>query len=231
MIEPVAECSLMLRFPSTYTSGWVAQLSHVLLQQLHPFLTNATPAYQQILIEYLPFRITEQALINKIETIVQCEQDLQQTAFQPKLFELPVWYSPQTALDLPRFEAKGLSLTDIIKRHSQRTYQISAIGFAPGFAFLSGLDEALFMPRLATPRTRVPQGSVAIADDKTAVYPSESPAGWNIIGRCPSPLFDPEAMPPVPFRIGDEITFVPIDEAEYFAQKSVYDATNSQAKR
>lgn len=79
--------------------------------------------------------------------------------------------------------ATGLSVDDVIARHGAATYTVDTMGFAPGFAYLNGLDASLHLPRRATPRTRVPAGSLAIAGAQTAVYPFDSPGGWHLIGR------------------------------------------------
>ena len=99
--------------------------------------------------------------------------------------------------------------------HSNQSYQVYAIGFAPGFAYLGEVDPLLQMPRLSTPRAKVPRGAVAIADRQTAVYPAQSPGGWNLIGLCPTPMFTPDASPVMPVAVGDEVRFVAIDEAEF----------------
>ena len=91
------------------------------------------------------------------------------------------------------------------------------IGFAPGFPYLSGLDPALALPRLATPRTRVPAGSVAIGGAQTGIYPRESPGGWRLLGRTPLRLFDPQRDPPSLLAPGDRVRFVAID-ADRFTQ-------------
>ncbi|MDF5425968.1 carboxyltransferase domain-containing protein, partial [Vibrio parahaemolyticus] len=101
-----------------------------------------------------------------------------------------------------------------ITLHTKTEYAVSAIGFAPGFAFLSDVDTQLHMARLATPRTHVPAGSVGIADSKTAVYPSDSPGGWNIIGKSPLALFS-DSPPFIPFEVGDKVTFNAISKQEF----------------
>jgi KipI family sensor histidine kinase inhibitor len=85
------------------------------------------------------------------------------------------------------------------------------LGFAPGFPFLIGLDAALAMPRLTSPRTRVPGGSVAIGGQQTGIYPRESPGGWRIVGRTPLILFDPQRDLPALLAPGDRVRFVPVD--------------------
>lgn len=87
-------------------------------------------------------------------------------------------------------EATGLSVAEVVRRHSAAAYTVAFCGFAPGFAYLRGLDPVLTVPRLATPRVRVPAGSVAIADTWSAVYPRESPGGWRLLGRTDAVLWD-----------------------------------------
>ena len=99
-------------------------------------------------------------------------------------------------------QACGLGVAEVIALHSAVEYRVGAIGFAPGFAYLGELDSRLQLPRRATPRTRVPAGSLAIAERQTAVYPQASPGGWHLLGRCPLSLFDsPEnAAQPAGYR-------------------------------
>ncbi len=104
----------------------------------------------------------------------------------------------------------------MIKLHSRQFYDVGAIGFAPGFAFLSAVDEAIAVPRHSTPRQYVPAGSVGIADQQTAIYPQKSPGGWHIIGNCPQSVFEAQSYPQSCFAIGDKVKFDPIDRSEIF---------------
>ena len=90
-----------------------------------------------------------------------------------------------------------------------------AVGFAPGFAYLGEVDDRIATPRLSSPRLKVPKGAVAIADRQTAVYPSQSPGGWNIIGLCPVNIFDAKSSIPMPISVGDSVKFYAIDKQEY----------------
>jgi inhibitor of KinA len=89
------------------------------------------------------------------------------------------------------------------------------MGFSPGFPYLGGMSERIAAPRLATPRTTIPAGSVGIAQTQTGIYPVESPGGWQLIGRTPIKLFDARRQPPVLLEAGDSIRFVPISREEY----------------
>lgn len=118
-------------------------------------------------------------------------------------------------------ERAGLSPTQLIDLHQSVDYRVYAIGFAPGFAYLGELDQRLATPRLVSPRPKVPQGAVGIADRQTAVYPAESPGGWNILGLCPTALFKPEcagtAEALMPFAVGDRVRFQSISRNEFLA--------------
>ncbi len=133
-----------------------------------------------------------------------------------KIIELPCYYSIETGPDLLEVAAlHQISAAELIRLHSAQAYQVYAIGFAPGFAYLGFINERLQTPRLATPRPQVAAGSVAIADRQTAVYPAASPGGWRLLGNCPTPLFDLNASPMMPFAVGDTVRFVPVERAEF----------------
>ena len=117
--------------------------------------------------------------------------------------ELRATYTGEDLDEVAR--ATGLSTAEVIARHSAATYTVDTIGFRPGFAYLVGLDEALVLPRRATPRPRVPAGSLAIADRFTAVYPAESPGGWHLIGQVADEMFGPQGAR---LQLGDRVRFV-----------------------
>jgi len=128
------------------------------------------------------------------------------------LVEIPTRYGGADGPDLEAVaERTGLRPRDIAELHAGTEYRVHFLGFAPGFAYLGVLPEALSVPRRATPRTRVPRGSVAIADRQTAVYPIDSPGGWHLIGRTDRSLWDPTRDPPASLRPGDRVRFVPVD--------------------
>ena len=136
-----------------------------------------------------------------------------------ELVTLPVYYSIESGPDLEIIaERANLSVDNVIEIHQQQEYRVYAIGFAPGFAYLGEVDERIAAPRLATPRQKVPRGAVAIADRQTAVYPAVSPGGWNLIGLCPTRMFDPAAEPSMPVKTGDRIRFSAISRDEFLAQ-------------
>jgi inhibitor of KinA len=129
-----------------------------------------------------------------------------------------VCYDSSLAPDLELVAAKvKLSVEAVIKLHSAATYRVQAIGFAPGFPYLAGLNPKLKLPRLKTPREKVAAGSVGIGGDQTGIYPFATPGGWNIIGLTPVKLFDIKKESPSLLSGGDEVIFKPITK-EAFSQ-------------
>jgi inhibitor of KinA len=140
------------------------------------------------------------------------------SSIKPRTIEIPVCYESIFAPDLEAVAKHcRLSPAQLIARHSKARYEVRCVGFTPGFPYLSGLPKELAMPRRATPRSRVPAGSVAIGGSQTGIYSLPSPGGWNLIGRTPLRLFDPKAEEPTLLRMGDRVRFQAIS-AEQFEQ-------------
>jgi inhibitor of KinA len=132
--------------------------------------------------------------------------------------EIPVFYDPLVAADLEELATdKRLTVAELIALHSGVNYRCFLLGFRPGFPFLGGLDARLFAARLATPRLRVPAGSVAIGGQQTGIYPVASPGGWRVIGRTPLRLFDSGRADPFLVQAGDEVVFRAIDRERFLA--------------
>lgn len=108
-------------------------------------------------------------------------------------------------------ELTGLNVDEVIARHTARIYDVAFVGFAPGFGYLTGLDEALHVPRLDSPRTSVPAGSVAIAGPYAAVYPTASPGGWRLLGRTDLAVFDVDRDPPALLEPGVRVRFSAVE--------------------
>jgi KipI family sensor histidine kinase inhibitor len=133
-----------------------------------------------------------------------------------RVVEVPVCYDPEFALDIVEVAGRsGIEPEDIAARHSRTEHRVLMVGFAPGLPYLAGLDPTLALPRRPNPRTRVPAGSVAIANLQTTVYPFETPGGWSVIGRTPLVLFDPAREAPSIFAPGDRVRFIPISRSDY----------------
>jgi len=129
---------------------------------------------------------------------------------------LPVCYEGENAPDLEDV-AKQTNLTteEVVTLHGSMVYDILFIGFLPGFPFLAEVPEILRLPRRPSPRLRVPAGSVAIANDQTAIYPWESPGGWHLLGRCPVPLFNPTWSSPSLLTPGGQVSFEAVSENDF----------------
>ncbi|OXX51785.1 allophanate hydrolase [Vibrio sp. V12_P9A6T4] len=217
-IEPVAECSLLLRFnhsPSAELSLDIGQIAQQIMVQFSAYLMNVTPSYTTILIDYLPYRISQRELEQQLITAIAAL--LLPVEATHNLVELGAYYDESVGPDLKRYHALGLSTQQVIALHTQTVYTVCAVGFAPGFAFMAEVDEQLRLPRHATPRLSVAKGSVAIAEQQTAVYPNNSPGGWNIIANCPHALFSPHQTPMTPFSIGTKVKFTAMTREEFLS--------------
>lgn len=211
---PLGERSLLAQLPPR-----IATSTHRKIRALQLVLdgvegiTELVPCYAELKVDYDPATISFQELRQHIATLSLGSTDLP----EPRLIEVPVLYD---GAGLSRVaERNGLSVDEVIRLHSDPTYLVYMLGFSPGFAYMGGLDPKLATPRLETPRVSVPAGSVGIAGHQTGIYPVASPGGWNIIGRTPLQLFDPNAEKPFLFEPGDEVRFVP-DEGRALTAKA-----------
>jgi KipI family sensor histidine kinase inhibitor len=182
-------------------------------------ILEVVPAYCSFLVIYQPESIHAERLQ---EEILGCSRqtDGHEPDASSRTVDIPVCYGGDFGPDIGTVaETNGLSEEEVIRIHAASEYPIYMMGFAPGFPYLGGLDERLHTPRLETPRSAVPAGSVGIAGSQTGIYPLTSPGGWQLIGRTPLRLFVPEQENPVPYyEPGDRLRFVPISEEEYQRQ-------------
>lgn len=133
-----------------------------------------------------------------------------------KLVEIPVAYGGDFGADLDELAAQvGLSAEEVVALHAGADYRVEALGFSPGFPYLSGLPERLRVPRRKTPRLAVPAGSVAVAGGQAGIYPFATPGGWHVLGRTAVKLFDPREAQPALLRAGDRVRFVPVESVEF----------------
>jgi KipI family sensor histidine kinase inhibitor len=183
-------------------------------QQSISGIMDVVPAYRSILVYYDPMRIAPseleaqlRALNDRLESVV---------VESPKVVAVPTVYGGEYGPDL-EYVARysGLSTEEVVRIHSGTDYLVYMMGFTPGFTYLGGMSERIATPRLQTPRVAIPAGSVGITEQQTGVYPIESPGGWQLIGRTPIRIFDPDRDPPVAVEPGDYMRFVPVSESEY----------------
>ena len=174
--------------------------------QVAELLTDLVPAPGSLLI-VLNDGHSARRVLKEAEQHWGNQSDTPHTARQ---VEIPVYYGGEHGPDLATVASHcGMSEQDIIKHHSAGCYTVSALGFMPGFAYLSGMDSRLATPRRRTPRNRIRAGSVAIGGTSTGVYPADSPGGWHIIGHTRLRLFNPDSTPPTYLQPGDQVRFVP----------------------
>ena len=230
-IRPAAENALLLTFSRADAAkpGLMAFLP--LLQTLIPQveadfegrIQELVPSYHSLLLVFDLQQIghadASALLAGRVSALQQAPSLADfDSAVQGRTHRIPVCYDKRFGLDLGTLaEQKSLSIDEIIQLHSQKAYQVCATGFAPAFAYLGEVDERLATPRHASPRLKIPAGSVGIADQQTAIYPKDSPAGWQILGRTPLDLSlaNPDNL--TRFRIGDQVIFEPIDYPRFLA--------------
>lgn len=197
-------------------AGRVEQAARLLKQALGDCLIDLVPSYASVLVLFDIFRCDHLHVRSVMAKELGNLSD--QSAEAGRIVTLPVYYGTEAGADLEQLARNaGLTTDEVIRLHQDGEYHVYAIGFAPGFAYLGDVDARIAAPRLSTPRQRVPRGAVGIADRQTAIYPAVSPGGWNLIGRCPQPMFDPQAEPTMPVQVGDRVRFEAIDRDHYFA--------------
>ena len=184
-------------------------------------VVETIPAYRSLLIEYNVEVVTYAEIRNHVDILVKrtvaSEDPISDLGTESH--QIPVAYGGEFGPDLETVSKHaGIDVEEVIAIHSGTDYHVFMLGFAPGFPYLGGMDERIACPRLSTPRTRVPTGSVGIAESQTGVYPNESPGGWQLIGRTPIALFDVNADPPSAMLPGTQVNFVPISYEEFEAK-------------
>lgn len=179
-----------------------------------PGVIEVIPALCAALVVIDPLAADRDALTDRLRGLAGGAEP--QTDEHGRRIEIPVVYGGDAGPDLSEV-ARGCGLTtqEVIEYHSAGEYTVFMLGFAPGYPYLGVLPAALRTPRLASPRVRVPAGSVAVAETMTGIYPFALPGGWRVIGRTPRALYDPHASDPILFRPGDRVRFVPVAQAAF----------------
>ncbi|MFT7371528.1 MAG: KipI family sensor histidine kinase inhibitor [Oleiphilaceae bacterium] len=227
--ELISESNLLVRFGDQISEDLLDVIQAASLCAAKVFghqLKDLVASYTTLLIEFDPLLISPW----QAQTTFQKAWDthylkMHAHALKPShnvkdasasCIEIPVYYHPSVAWDIEKIARhKGVTWQQVADYHSQKEYRVYAIGFAPGFAFMGQIDPRLETPRQTRPRISVPAGSVAISDLQTAVYPSQSPGGWNIIGRSPAIFFDAESSPAALLKTADRVRFKPISKTQF----------------
>ncbi len=211
-ILPVGEAAFTVEFGDTVDEALnrrVHAFDAALQAQSVPGIVETVPTYRSLLVMYDP-QVSQAdamraALIDALDALAATDLPA------GRLVEIPVRYGGEAGPDLADVAAHcGMTEAAVIGLHAQPVYTVAMLGFAPGFAYLLGLPEALATPRLATPRLRVSPGSVGIAGAQTGVYALSTPGGWRIIGRTALTLFDAVRAEPFALHAGDRVRFTPL---------------------
>ncbi|BCE02999.1 5-oxoprolinase subunit PxpB [Marinicellulosiphila megalodicopiae] len=216
-IEIAGENALIIYFSDEMNDivfNQVQLASALITDHLSDKIVDIIASYGSILVQFDLLVIDHFLLKTALrQCLAKLNTPVNQTS---KIITLPVYYADESGPDLEKVaDHAKLSTDEVIKLHQAQIYQVYAIGFAPGFAYLGEVNAKIATPRLPSPRLKVPKGAVAIADQQTAVYPSVSPGGWNIIGLCPVDMFDPNTTPHMPVHVGDQVQFKSITKLEF----------------
>lgn len=222
-ILPAGDTAMVVEFGDSIDrniNSQVLALAHRLDQEPIEGLVEYVPTFRSLILHYDPLALSTSALIARV---VELMRNLQFRQISGRMWQLPVCYDGRLAPDLEEVASRtGLSPPQVIEAHSAVTYHVYMLGFLPGMAYLGDLPAALVLPRLPSPRLKVPAGSLAIATTMTCIIPLETPSGWHLIGRSPVSFLqwrpDPEAL----LAAGDKINFVPVplDEFEQLSARS-----------
>lgn len=207
---PLGDTALTLTLGDTVdprTGARVRSVARAIRAAAHPAVRDVVPAYCAVSVFYDPLHVDYADLARDLLALASSDATAEDDC--GRLIEIPVVYDGPDLADVAR--ATGLAEGEVVRRHAEATYRVYLLGFAPGFAYLGEVDEALRLPRRASPRTRVPAGSVAIAGAQTAVYPLTTPGGWHLLGRTDVAMWDVARDPPALLAVGDRVRFVAVD--------------------
>ncbi|MFN3268260.1 MAG: 5-oxoprolinase subunit PxpB [Zestosphaera sp.] len=200
------------------------KLYYTLKKELSGGIKELVTGIVSLALFYDPREISSNDLIKKVEELWGWSQSIELShVYKPRSFVIPVSYGSDFGPDLPSVAAwAGLREEEVIAIHTSTSYTCYTIGFTPGFIYLGEVDSRIAVPRLETPRIRIPAGSVGIAGKMTGVYGIEGPGGWRLIGRTPLTMFDYGRNPPTPIAPGDLISFKSIPLENFKSLEGVF---------
>lgn len=177
-------------------------------------VVETVPSFRALLVYYDPLVVSYPDLTLTLRALIpQAQPDLLPPA---RTVEMPCCYGGELGFELDQVAAKlDLSTEELVRLHSGAEYYVFFVGFTPGLPYMTGMPDHLSIPRLETPRTKTPAGSVGIGGSQCCVYPVESPGGFWVLGRTPLRLYDPSTADPILLRPGDRVRFRPIDRSEF----------------
>lgn len=178
-------------------------------------VVETVPTFRSLMVHYDPLQVTHAGLVARLRPLLD---GLEATGVEGRRWRIPACYDESLGLDLAEVAQRiGLSVTEVVERHSTAQQLVYMMGFLPGLPYLGGLPSEFALPRRENPRVKVPAGSISVAMAMTVIYPLECPGGWHILARTPVPLWDMRRPMPALFDAGDVVTFQPISLAEYEA--------------
>jgi KipI family sensor histidine kinase inhibitor len=201
----------------------VRALEFLIQEKALPGVVETVPAFCSLLVYYDPLVVGYDDLCAALDELAEQTGAL---ALPPSRgVELPCCYDPELGLDVVAAAARlDLGVGELVRLHAGAEYLVYFIGFTPGLPYMTGMPERIHLPRLETPRTKVPAGSVGIGGIQCCVYSVESPGGYWLLGRTPLRLYDPGSPEPVLLRPGDRVTFRPIARGEFDAIAAAVEA-------
>lgn len=209
VISPLGDSAITVKLGdgiSEALSELVVQRSEAIAAEGIAGVSDVVPSYGSLTVHYDPRTISFAAVRKRILSM-KWEPDAAAASVREAVrHTIPVRYDGEDLADVARLT--GISVDEVVRIHSSGDYRVFVIGFVPGFAYLGPLDPRLVLPRRESPRKRVPAGSVAIAENQTGVYPSETPGGWHLIGRTELKMFDASRIQPSMLAVGDRVRFV-----------------------
>ena len=223
-ISPVGDCAISIDFGQAIDPKITRQIRQVIEQikllQLDGII-ELVPTYCALLVQYDAMVYSYSDICRILEPTLQ-ESVTDSANELVTIVEIPTVYGGEFGPDLGFVASYNhLSAAEVVSIHSGTDYLVYMLGFIPGFTYLGGMDPRIATPRLSSPRTLIPAGSVGIAGEQTGTYPSDSPGGWQIIGRTPLTMYDMSKKQAALLRAGDYVRYVPIDENEFHRIKSL----------
>lgn len=209
------EAALLVEFGSgkasdikTETIQRIHRLMALLDHSLFDGIEELTPSYNSILIEFNPLTLSSENVESHVRFCLESIGKIELTPCQQ--MEIPVFYGGEYGPDLPFCADRlGMSVSQLVEAHCEQSYSVAFFGFLPGFAYLIGWPAKFSLPRLDSPRSKIPAGSVAVAGAQCGIYPSDSPGGWRILGRTPLKMIDTTSANFSLLTIGAQIRFYP----------------------
>ena len=223
-ISPVGDCAISIDFGQVIDPKINRQIRQVIEQikllQLDGII-ELVPTYCALLVQYDAMVYSYSDICRILEPTLQ-ESVTDSANELVTIVEIPTVYGGEFGPDLGFVASHNhLSEAEVVSIHSGTDYLVYMLGFIPGFTYLGGMDPRIATPRLSSPRTLIPAGSVGIAGEQTGTYPSDSPGGWQIIGRTPVTMYDMSKKQAALLQAGDYVRYVPIDENEFHRIKSL----------